>query len=551
MVMARRFGWSALLVALICAGLSSLAPDAGARPDGIDMTATIEDRDIAGTDARNPLRLDPNGTVRVVVELTNNTATPLQVRQVELTGRVLGLSFFSYATAVESTVEPGRHETLRYRLDLSGLDGQATGLIGAELAVRGADREVAAAIPVVTDVRGSLRSVYGLFGIALAVLTALAIADTALSIARHRLSANRWQRGLRLLAPGVGIGLVFAFTASVLRWWVPETRLWLAFTGVAAVVAFLIGYASPTPTTEADELAEDLEAAEDELDELDPERRARNHTEPDPNLLAAGVGAPGWPGAGPNQPAAPEAQGWPGSDFGQPGVVPGSPGWTDSAPNQPGLPDWTGSDPGQPNSMPGSPGWTEADPNRSGVPGWAGSGSGQPSLVPGSPGWAGADPNQSGVPGWAGSGSGQPSLAPGAPGWAEADPNQPDAAAGVPGWTGSGSDQPKVFPEASGWSGSEPTAPGLSDPTVPGGPGTGASGSGGAEPDSGGSGRMETEPRGAGSGSVVPERAEPTVVRDPVAAERAAQAWAGRDPARWDTGDESETVRFPGERPKQ
>ncbi|MBF6126825.1 hypothetical protein [Nocardia brasiliensis] len=235
------------------------AAPATARPDGVDMSANFDGRDIADTSVDDPLRLEPGSTVRVAIELSNKTGAPVEIRHVDLAGQVLGLSFFSYSTAVELTIPPGGAESLRYRLELRGLAGQAVGFLGGELAVYGADSAKVAAIPLITDVRGSLWSVYGLFGIALAILTALAIADAALAVARHRLSANRWQRGVRLLAPGLGIGLVFAFTASVARWWVPDTSLWLAFAGVTAAVAFLLGYASPTPEPE--------EAADDEPDE--------------------------------------------------------------------------------------------------------------------------------------------------------------------------------------------------------------------------------------------------------------------------------------------
>ncbi|WP_338773118.1 hypothetical protein V7968_16660 [Nocardia vulneris] len=231
------------------------AAPAAARPDGVDMSANFDGRDIADTSVDDPLRLEPGSTVRVAIELSNKTGAPVEIRHVDLAGQVLGLSFFSYSTAVELTIPPGGAESLRYRLELRGLEGQAVGFLGGELAVHGADSAKVAAIPLITDVRGSLWSVYGLFGIALAILTALAIADAALAVARHRLSVNRWQRGLRLLAPGLGIGLVFAFTASVARWWVPDTSLWLAFAGVTAAVAFLLGYASPTP--EPDEAADD------------------------------------------------------------------------------------------------------------------------------------------------------------------------------------------------------------------------------------------------------------------------------------------------------
>lgn len=273
-------------VLLVIAGLLGTAP-AAAAPDNVTMSATIDDLDIAKATAGEPIRLDPDGAIRVGIGLTNNTDAPVDIRRVELAGEVLGLTFFAYSTTVQLTLAPGKSESLSYQLELDGLAGQATGLIGADLSVIGTDNKVVAAVGTVTDVRGSLISVYGLFGIALAVLTALALIDTALAIARHRLSPNRWQRGVRVLAPGVGIGLVFGFTASVARWWVPDTGLWLAVAGVSATVAFLLGYCSPTPEVNAgeDELAEYLRAEQEYADQAQPEYA-------DPDRPYPGYGVP-------------------------------------------------------------------------------------------------------------------------------------------------------------------------------------------------------------------------------------------------------------------
>jgi hypothetical protein len=105
-----------------------------------------------------------------------------------------------------------------------------------------------ATVPTVTDVRGSLLSVYGVFGMALVVLTVLALVDAAIAIARHRSSASRFRRGLRMLTPGIGIGLVLAYSASVARLWVPRTGLWLLVAGITAAVFFALGYFfTPTP----------------------------------------------------------------------------------------------------------------------------------------------------------------------------------------------------------------------------------------------------------------------------------------------------------------
>jgi hypothetical protein len=111
---------------------------------------------------------------------------------------------------------------------------------------------------MISDVRGSLLSVYGLFGIALLVLTVLASIDAGLAIRRHRLSGNRWLRGLRLLTPGVGVGLVLLFTATVVRLWVPRTPVWLIIAAGTAAAFFALGYFTPTPDGQhgADEDAE-------------------------------------------------------------------------------------------------------------------------------------------------------------------------------------------------------------------------------------------------------------------------------------------------------
>lgn len=243
-----------------------------AADDVVTMTAAVNGHDVATATVAEPVRLEPGQWADIDIELTNTGDETVKVRRVVLAGTVVGLTFFSYATSVDFTVAPGATETLRYRLDLTDLDGQATGLIGGEITVSGADRATIATLPTVTDVRGSLLSVYGLFGIALAVLTALSLLDVALALARHRMSQNRWQRGLRFLAPGVGIGLVVVFSASVARLWVPDFGLWFVVASLTAVVAFAAGYFSPTPDDEDD--FDDLEDW-DELDDPD---------EPDPDL---------------------------------------------------------------------------------------------------------------------------------------------------------------------------------------------------------------------------------------------------------------------------
>lgn len=226
------------------------------------MHATVDGHEVAIATSAEPIPLYPDRTVDVAVDVANHGKDPIEIASVQLVGHVLGLTFFSFATGVELTVAPGASGTVHYQLDLSDLKHQATGLIDTELIVRNHARDTVAVVHMVADVRGSLWSVYGLLGLALLVLTALATVDAAIAIARRKDSQNRWRRGLRLLTPGIGIGLVLAFSASVVRWWVPSTGLWLLVSGVTAVTFFALGYFSPTPEDE-----DDVHVGPDDVDE--------------------------------------------------------------------------------------------------------------------------------------------------------------------------------------------------------------------------------------------------------------------------------------------
>ncbi|HYZ68426.1 MAG TPA: hypothetical protein VE666_11605, partial [Mycobacterium sp.] len=256
--------------ALVCVILGT--PTAAAEPGAVSVAATVNGQNVAGNTATRPLPLDTNGPADVAVMIINRGAQPVEIRGIELSGRVLGLTFFSYITAVDITVAPGSTGTVNYRLELTKLSGQATGLIAGALTLRDGAGTAIATIATPTDVRGSLLSVYGLFGIALATLTALALLDAAIAVARHRLSANRWRRGLRLLTPGIGIGLVLAFSTSIARVWLPDTATWLIAAAAAAAAFFAIGYFSPTPDDDADAAEDDEFDDDDDVERVPAEQ---------------------------------------------------------------------------------------------------------------------------------------------------------------------------------------------------------------------------------------------------------------------------------------
>jgi hypothetical protein len=251
-----------LAVAMMCAAVVLSRP-AGATSGPVVLSATVNGTDVASSSATHPVRLRPAEPATVNLTVRNDGVNAVAVHRVELSGRVLGLTYFSFSTSVDLSVAAGATETLNYSLDLAGLGGQATGLMGGSVVLFDDQSHRIARSAVVTDVRGSIFSVYGVFGFTLVLLTILALLDVALSIARHRMPVNRWRRGLRTATPGIGIGLVLVFTLSALRVWVPNAGRSLLCAGGFAAAFFLIGYLTPTPTGPDDDV--DAEPLDDDV----------------------------------------------------------------------------------------------------------------------------------------------------------------------------------------------------------------------------------------------------------------------------------------------
>lgn len=231
-----------------------------AATEGVRVAATIDDAPVGRSTESRPIRLSPRRQATLSVEVTNDSAEPLDVRIVRLEGKVVGLTFFAYDTAVGLRVGPGQSGSRRFLLDMGGLDGQATGLIPGAVKLLDADRKVVAEQAGVVDVRGSLRSVYGVFGLGVAFLTGLSFLGALVGLARHRLPPNRWRRALRFLTPGLGLGLLLNFTLSATRVFVPTPGRWLTIVVVSAAVLFGLGYLTPAPDAGEDEDDEELAA---------------------------------------------------------------------------------------------------------------------------------------------------------------------------------------------------------------------------------------------------------------------------------------------------
>jgi len=231
----------------------ALAPTVAEAADGVTVTASVDGTSLAAGSEKHPIRLSPRRPAQISFEVTNAGTAPLEVRRVRLSGRVMGLTFFAYDTSLVLTVPPGGSETRAYALDLTDLDGQATGLVIGALSVQDAPGHELGRVATVFDVRGSLRSVYGVFGLVVAGMTVVSFAVGLLALSRHTLPDNRWKRGLRFLVPGVGLGLTIVFTLSALRVFVPRTGRWLPILLVCSAAVFFLGYLTPSPDDDDDE----------------------------------------------------------------------------------------------------------------------------------------------------------------------------------------------------------------------------------------------------------------------------------------------------------
>ncbi|SDM72728.1 hypothetical protein [Allokutzneria albata] len=236
-----------VIAAGVALGVAALAVLLGGSPahaaEPLGVTVAFDGKDIAGSTAT----IDPAKPVELTVTASNRGDAPLRVRSVRVKGVALALTFFAYDTTFPFDVPAGESVTRTLVLDFADLAGQAIGLLPTTVEVVGAGRETLGAVNLVSEVNGSLWSVYGAFGIALLVLTALAWATALLALARHKLSPNRWRRALRFLPAGVGTGLVAVVTLSVLRLVPPEPSIEIPVVLGAAVIGLLLGYLTPHP----------------------------------------------------------------------------------------------------------------------------------------------------------------------------------------------------------------------------------------------------------------------------------------------------------------
>jgi hypothetical protein len=235
----------------------SAAPAAAAGT--VTLNASINRTNLAGATEAHPVQIVPGRPITIAFVMHNRTSHAITVGSVNLEGRVAGLTFFSFDTLVRFQVPPVQSKSLAYVLDTTSLKGQATGLVPSSLTLSTPSGQLVVSQAFVSDIKGSIISVYGLFGLGILILTVLGLIEALLALAHGRLPANRWRRGIRFLIPGLGVGAILVFSLSAFGKWLPSNGHWLVIVAIFGGAGFVIGYLTPTPPVAGEDGEEDEE----------------------------------------------------------------------------------------------------------------------------------------------------------------------------------------------------------------------------------------------------------------------------------------------------
>jgi hypothetical protein len=242
--------WIAAAILSVLATAGVHAPVAGAVASNVVFSASINGQSAALSSDAHPAQLYPNKPAIVRITVSNHSASTQQVATVRVEGTVLDLPLFSYDTAVNLVVPPGRTKSLSFPLQLTSVGSQATGLVVGSVTLLQPNGTAIESQALVTNIHGSFASLYGLFGLVVLILTVFSLATGLLALVRHTLPQNRWLRGVRFLVPGFGVGLVLTFTLSAFHVFTPGPGHWLPLLIVPTATGLALGFLTPAPDEE-------------------------------------------------------------------------------------------------------------------------------------------------------------------------------------------------------------------------------------------------------------------------------------------------------------
>lgn len=242
----------------------------GSGGEAVDFTASLNGTDISTSTPGDPIPLLDDESAELQLSMTNVSDEPVTVNYVRFEGEVLDMIFLTYDTAVRVDLEPGESTNLPpILLDFFDLGGQASGFLRGHVQLFDEERETLGSEAMFLDARGggSLATLT-LFNLLLLGATLLGLGWNLLRLSQRRLPANRFVRGLRVMAVGAGAGLTLAVAFSTLRLWPLPTLTWILFT----VIGGLIGYGVGMLLSGADDALVDILDEQDVVDAVMDER---------------------------------------------------------------------------------------------------------------------------------------------------------------------------------------------------------------------------------------------------------------------------------------
>ncbi len=291
----RRLAPAALVVgaALTAFVWSPLAGGPAGAATAARVRIVVNGQPAATSSDAHPVRLDPNKPARVHILLTAGDSA-LHVTTVRFQGDVMALPLFSYDSTVDFTVPANATRSFTFEVSLTGIGSEATGLVDTSFTLLSPSGTALASEAAITEVNGSIVSLYGLFGLVVLLLTLTSLLFGLLAMARHRLPQNRWMRAVRFFVPGFGIGLVLIFTMSAFRVFDPGTSHWVTLLVIPSVIGFACGYLTPAPDEEEfDDYDPDVLIAQIMIVDEDPlEEEARTSRDRDRELVLSSVVRP-------------------------------------------------------------------------------------------------------------------------------------------------------------------------------------------------------------------------------------------------------------------
>lgn len=251
-------GWLSASLVLLAAALAvagtarATSSYAQERPSAAQLRIEAE---IAGTRIQSSgetlVKVVGAEPIRIVLRTTNTGRTEQELSGLRFEGKVMGVPVFRCDVIAPHLVPPAQTVERAFEIEPACLKDQATGLIPASLLVFGPGREPLARFALVLDVKGSLKTIYGLTGTFVVAITLIALAALLAALVRQRLPRNRFQRALRFATVGAGIGLSLVFILAAAAVLVPNAENWIPVVAVPTVLLTVGGYLTPTPQREA------------------------------------------------------------------------------------------------------------------------------------------------------------------------------------------------------------------------------------------------------------------------------------------------------------